>query len=135
VITGIYGVLDSRAGTWSYATAGHCPAILRRADGTVELLDTSPDPPLGIAREFRPHTAAIGSHATLVLYTDGLVERRTEPLTAGIERLRHACSNGPTDAEALSDHLLEVMLHDSANQDDVALLIISTDAPDAQPVE
>jgi hypothetical protein len=92
------------------------------------------DPPLGVARRFRPHSTHIGSNATLILYTDGLIERRGETITTGVERLRKACADGPTDGEALSDHLIDVMLHDSRNRDDVALLIVSTDVEVLRPV-
>jgi PAS domain S-box-containing protein len=124
MITAIYGVLDPSSLTWSYATAGHCPAVLRHADGTTELLDQPCDPPLGVVRSpHRAYTRELEPGATLVLYTDGLVERRNERITTGIERLVEACRLGPPDPDALCDHLLDVMVHDTSNEDDVALLI------------
>ena len=123
MITAIYGVLDPSALTWSYATAGHCPAVLRHVDGTTELLDAPCDPPLGVRSAYRARTQRIEPGTTLVLYTDGLVERRDETITTGIERLEQACRLGPPDPDALCDHLLDVMLHDTSNEDDIALVI------------
>jgi PAS domain S-box-containing protein len=127
MITAIYGVLDPGAQEWSYATAGHCPAMLRDAEGNTRMLDERCDPPLGIAGSFRRHTTPAASGSTLVLYTDGLVERRTELITIGLERLRATCDEGPADPEELCDYLLDVMLRDAAPTDDVAMVVVSVE--------
>jgi PAS domain S-box-containing protein len=127
MITAIYGVLDPGAQEWTYATAGHCPAMLRDPDGNTRILDERCDPPLGIAHSFLRHTTPAASGSTLVLYTDGLVERRTELITIGLERLRHACDEGPANPEELCDYLLDVMLRDAAPTDDVAMLVVSVE--------
>jgi serine phosphatase RsbU (regulator of sigma subunit) len=127
MITAIYGVLDPAALEWTYATAGHCPAMLRDAAGNTRMLDERCDPPLGVARSFRRHATPAESGSTLVLYTDGLVERRTELITIGLERLQHACDEGPANPEELCDYLLDVMLRDAAPTDDVAMLVVSVE--------
>lgn len=100
--------------------------MLRHRDGTTTVLDAPCDPPLGVATAFGAHSVCLGDDATLVLYTDGLIERRHEPITTGIDRLRQACNDGPMEPEALCDHLLDVMLQNTSNEDDVALVVVNT---------
>jgi PAS domain S-box-containing protein len=123
MITALYGVLDPVARTWTYAAAGHCPALVRQADGTTYLLDEPCDAPLGYVKSVHRHQAELEPGATLVLYTDGLVERRTESLTTGFNRLLSVCSDGPEDPEALSKHLAVEMFRDAPVDDDVAIVI------------
>ena len=59
LITVLYGILDPTAQTWTYATAGHVPVVLRKASGDVCLLDEQADPPLGAAQSFT--TKSIGT--------------------------------------------------------------------------
>jgi serine phosphatase RsbU (regulator of sigma subunit) len=66
--------------------------------------------------------------ATVVFYTDGLFERRGEPLTAGLARLEAIARHGPRDPEALADHLLDELLPLEGVQDDAALLVVGLDA-------
>jgi serine phosphatase RsbU (regulator of sigma subunit) len=127
MITAIYGVLDPAASEWTYATAGHCPAMLRDPEGNTRMLDERCDPPLGVADSFRRHTARATSGSTLVLYTDGLVERRTETITVGLERLRRACDSGPANPEELCDYLLDAMLRDATPTDDVAMVVVGVE--------
>jgi PAS domain S-box-containing protein len=128
MITALYGVLDPRRRVWSYARAGNCPAMLRHPDGTTIVLDAPGDPPLGVASAFRVHSVPMSEGATLVLYTDGLVERRNESIATGIDRLRQACRDGPRDPEALCDHLVHAMLPNSSNEDDAALVVVNLPA-------
>jgi PAS domain S-box-containing protein len=127
MITAIYGVLDPRARQWTYATAGHCPAVIRDGNGTARFVDDPPNPPLGVVGSFRRHTANIEPGSTLVLYTDGLIERRTELLTEGLDRLLRACAGGPASPEELCDHLTDVMFREVVPTDDVAMLVVSVD--------
>jgi serine phosphatase RsbU (regulator of sigma subunit) len=127
MITALYGVFDPATHTWTYATAGHCPAVVRSPDGATLLLDDPCDPPLGVATSFRPHTKPIEPGSTLVLYTDGLIERRGESITTGLDRLVRACAAGPASPQALSDYLSEVMLRDASVDDDIAIVVIAID--------
>ena len=125
MITALYGVLDPHQRSWTYAAAGHPPVVVRDADGATRLLDEPNDPPLGSATAFHARQVTLEAGTTLVLYTDGLVERRAEPITKGFERLLDACSKGPAEPAALCDYLLAEMLEDHLNQDDVALLAVA----------
>jgi PAS domain S-box-containing protein len=122
LVTALYGLLDPQQGTWTYASAGHCPSVLRSADGSTTLLHSRTGPPLGCGGPYRSERAQLPRGSTLVLYTDGLIERRGEPLDAGLSRLLAACAGAPRDPEALCDHLLGVLLGDDQPADDVAVL-------------
>jgi hypothetical protein len=123
MITALYGVLDPVQRTWTYASAGHPPAVVRYADGRSVLLDEQCDPPLGYVTTVHRHRAELAPGATLVLYTDGLVERRTESLNTGFERLLSVCSAGPSDPGALCDYLALEMFRDAPIDDDVAIFV------------
>ncbi len=107
-----------------WSNAGHPAPALLRPDGTVVLLDEAADLPLGIdpaaARQVHETRLELGS--TLVLYTDGLVERRDEAIdvTQG-ELLQCLREHGSTPIEQLADLLLGVVQEQA---DDVALLAI-----------
>jgi PAS domain S-box-containing protein len=127
MITTLYGILDPAAGTWTYANAGHCPPILRDADGVVEALAPAREPPLGYGDSYQTAEHELSRGGTVVLYTDGLIERRGEDISLGLARLVEACATGPEDAEAFADHLLEELLHDTPNDDDVAIVVLRID--------
>ena len=125
MITALYGVLDPQERTWTYASAGHLPAVLRRPDGTTRLLDAPCDPPLGFADSFRARRVSIEPGAALVLYTDGLIERRTDSIERGLGRVQSACSDAPPEPESLCDHILDALLGRGANEDDVAVVAVT----------
>jgi PAS domain S-box-containing protein len=127
MITALYGILDPGALTWTYANAGHCPAIIRHADGQVVALPPACEPPLGYGESYKCSEQELSPHATVVLYTDGLIERRGEDISLGLARLVEACATGPHGAEALADHLLDQLLHDAPNDDDVAIVVLTID--------
>lgn len=130
MITALYGVFDLDDRTWTWASAGHVPAVVRNADRTTVVLDEPNDPPLGIARSFRTHCTRIAEGATLFLYTDGLVERRGESIDAGIRRVADACAAAPADPELLCDQVTDALLGPTPHDDDVAMLAASFDCPE-----
>ncbi len=127
MVTSLYGLLDVGARSWTYANAGHCAPVIRLGDGTTSLLDHPPNPPLGLGEQYACHTVDLSPNAMIVLYSDGLIERRHEPITAGLERLLVACREGPDSAEELADHLLDRLVHDRANEDDIAIAVLRLD--------
>jgi serine phosphatase RsbU (regulator of sigma subunit) len=120
--------IDWHDHTLTYSSAGHLPPALLHPGGTVSFLDRATDPPLGASLEhaMRPEaTSPFDEGATLVLYTDGLIERRTEDIDTGLARLTDALArhrhSGPED---LADALLAELLPPSGNTDDTALVVI-----------
>lgn len=76
-------------GALRWASAGHLPPILARPDGVVAALPVNQSPPLGAGLEgtVRLNEWAVAAGDTVVLYTDGLIERRDEPLDVSLDRL------------------------------------------------
>ena len=109
-----------------WSSAGHPPPVLMQADGTVTMLETEGDLLLGIDPDSDRvnHEAELHPDSTLLLYTDGLVERRGSPLEHGLARLRQAMS-GTADLTLpeLSALLLERMVPETA-EDDIAMLAV-----------
>jgi serine phosphatase RsbU (regulator of sigma subunit) len=81
------GTAGARQLCWS--SAGHPPPLLVFPDGAVEVLQASPELLLGVSADTvrTDHVVPLPPGSTVLLYTDGLVERRGEVLAAGIERL------------------------------------------------
>jgi PAS domain S-box-containing protein len=131
MVTALYGILDPAARTWTFANAGHCPAVIRGADD-IFLASSPADPPLGVASSFTSHEVQLPPEATLVLYTDGLIERRDEDLVDGFDRLLASCRRGPDDPSGLCDHLVSNLVGDT-NQDDVAIVAVTLSGDRTQP--
>ena len=118
--TVLCGLYDSREGKVTLANAGHVNPLLI-AEGRAQVVATDVGPPIGLNHdEYAAMTIPVTKGTTLLSYTDGLVERRDEPITASIERLRRAASVG-LSPEVLIDHLLSTLVPDGA-ADDVVLL-------------
>ncbi|MGX1365316.1 serine phosphatase RsbU (regulator of sigma subunit) [Streptomyces canus] len=122
-----------------WASAGHPPAVVRTADGTVRVLDAKPGVMLGIPLPYvhKDQRADLPPGSSLVLYTDGLVERRGQGIDPGIGRLGRALEALGTpeleqDLDAAADALLKPLLYDSERDDDVCLLVCHTLATTAQ---
>jgi serine phosphatase RsbU (regulator of sigma subunit) len=126
--TVVKAFIDWADHTITYSNAGHPPAALLHLDGTVEFLDQATDPPLGARLHHEPRPQArIGFTAgsTLVLYTDGLIERRREDIDVGLARLASALSRDPlADPERLADTLLDDLIPPTGATDDTALVVL-----------
>ncbi len=109
-----------------WSNAGHVPPIVLAPDGSTTVLATRPELMLGVEPDARrsDHTADLRDGHTLLLVTDGLVERRGSDLDAGTERLREALRDlGGTPLEDLCDTVL-TRLVPGHEEDDVALLAV-----------
>jgi len=126
--TVVWAMVDPRSRLVIYSNAGHPPPVLVHPDGTCDLLDKAADPPLGARPQNVPHPQAVLSYDpgdTLVLYTDGLFERRGEGIDAGLTRLVDALSRLCTESpERLADDLLADLAVADGAPDDIALLIV-----------
>ncbi|MGW7262148.1 PP2C family protein-serine/threonine phosphatase [Streptomyces sp. NPDC054842] len=126
--TAVKTFIDWATHTITYSSAGHPPPALLHLDGTVAFLDQATDPPLGARPEHVPRPqagVAFTEGAILVLYTDGLIERRHEDIDVGLARLADSLvRHGRSDPEVLADALLSDLLPPEGNNDDTALVII-----------
>ncbi|MFI1928410.1 SpoIIE family protein phosphatase [Streptomyces sp. NPDC020377] len=128
--TCLYAVYDPVSHRITIANAGHPPPILLHLGGRAEVLRVPPGAPIGVGGvNFDAVELDAPAGATLLLYTDGLVESRLRDLTTGIERLREKLEAGdqltrpnhPPPLEALCDAVLG-MLGPGDRDDDIALL-------------
>ncbi|MEV0637613.1 SpoIIE family protein phosphatase [Streptomyces sp. NPDC050619] len=114
--------------TIAYSSAGHPPPVLVHPDGGVEFLDRATDPPLDARPDPLPRPQAgttFTEGATLVLYTDGLIERRREDIDTGLARLADSLGrHREEDPEALADAVLLELLPPGGATDDTALIIV-----------
>ncbi|MFE9427390.1 SpoIIE family protein phosphatase [Kitasatospora sp. NPDC006697] len=119
-------VLHTATGELRYSSAGHPPGILARPDGTTALLEGGRSLPLAVGPGLpRPGaTATLPPGAVLLLYTDGLVERRGSTLTEGIERAAEVLrADADLPLDQLADHLTTRLSAAGGYGDDVALLL------------
>jgi PAS domain S-box-containing protein len=126
------GVFDPASGHLTYASAGHPPGILVESDGTTRLLEDGNALPLAIQPEVRrtPAELSITGRATLLLYTDGLVERYARPITEGIEQAGQVVrEGGDTVIDALAAAVMARLAPGQGFTDDVALLLYRHPAP------
>ncbi|MFB1299534.1 SpoIIE family protein phosphatase [Mycobacterium sp. pW049] len=130
--TAVIAVLDPSTGELVYASAGHPPPILVAADGSVRLLDDAHTIALGLRADWsrREGRVTMPAGATVVLYTDGLVERRRLPLEQGIAGAAELIA-GSRDAalDDLADGVMTGLEPDGGYQDDVVLLLYRHPAP------
>ncbi|SFF23594.1 PAS/PAC sensor hybrid histidine kinase [Actinacidiphila alni] len=126
------GVLDSESGQLVYSSAGHPPGILVEPDGTTRLLEEGRATPLAV-RPGAPRPEGryvMPARSTLLLYTDGLVERRRRSLDVGIGQTAAAVQDGRDAAvDELASHVMDRLAPDGGYDDDVALLVYRHPAP------
>jgi GAF domain-containing protein len=120
-----YAVYDAVSGECEIAVAGHLPPLLVHPDGSNELLDVPPAPPLGIGDgEVESRLFKIEDGSLFVLYTDGLVENKGQDISDGLARLQGIFGPGsPTrPLEDLCKATLDGVYSDH-QRDDIAVLI------------
>jgi len=133
--TCLYADVDPATPAVRWASAGHLPPLVAARTGEGRLLTGEPGPPLGVvsSAEYADHELRLDPGGTLVLYTDGLVERPGEPIDTGLTALASATTAQPTP-EALRDHLMTSLLGPTPRAgDDVTMLLIQVTGPDAGP--
>ncbi|MEU6950149.1 SpoIIE family protein phosphatase [Streptomyces sp. NPDC046316] len=126
--TAVQAVIDTRPRRITYSSAGHPPPVLLHPDGTYDLLDQATDPPLGARPEHVPRPQAALTYDAgdiLVMYTDGLIERRDQDIDAGLHQLTDALAR---HARLSPDHLADALLARlgviGGARDDIAFVII-----------
>ncbi|WP_407550149.1 SpoIIE family protein phosphatase [Streptomyces sp. Pv4-95] len=127
--TCLYAVYDPVAHRIIIANAGHPPPVMLHRGGRAEVLRVPPGAPIGVGGvDFEAVELDAPAGATLVLYTDGLVESRIRDVWTGIEQLRERLTEtarltgpNPPPLEPLCDEVLD-MLGPGDRDDDIALL-------------
>lgn len=131
VTTALLARIEPHAPGWTlrWSTAGHLPPLLLHSDGTARYLQATPGLPLGVdVTQPRPdHTHPLPAGATVLLFTDGLVERPDRPLDSGLAAFAGlAAAHHDRSLDALCRLLLD--RHPSDGHDDMALLALRTPA-------
>ncbi|WP_394436723.1 ATP-binding SpoIIE family protein phosphatase [Streptomyces sp. SGAir0957] len=128
--TCVYAVYDPVSHRITIANAGHPPPIMLHLGGRAEVLRVPPGAPVGVGGvDFETVDLDAPSGATLLFYTDGLVESRLRDVGSGIEQLRERLAataqltgpDHPPPLEALCDDVLDMTGH-GERDDDIALL-------------
>jgi anti-sigma regulatory factor (Ser/Thr protein kinase) len=122
--TAAYAVLEPDTGEVQIASAGHLPPVIV-SKGAGSVLEMTPSAPLGAFSYGRvqEHELILSPGETLVLYTDGLVERPGTPLTTSMDKLADVVA-GATSVDDLCRRAMEHMIPPGGLRDDVAIVAI-----------
>jgi anti-sigma regulatory factor (Ser/Thr protein kinase) len=133
----LYGVFDPERHELRFASAGHPWPLVVSPDGEVVRLGGGRSVPIGVRSRprFEEAVERLGPGAVLLLYTDGLVERRGEPLDTGIERIESAAAGPAAGLEELCERVLAAASEAGKPEDDVALLAFRPLARTGQRLE
>ncbi len=124
LFTIVYAIIDPERCTIVWASGGHPPPLLRASDGACHYVNGG-NGLMGIEDSvYKTFEQRIDSGTTIVLYTDGLVERRGESLDVGLDRLSDAACAGPEEPGPLCDHILADLLEPGGQRyDDVTAVV------------
>jgi serine phosphatase RsbU (regulator of sigma subunit) len=124
--TCICAVIDPADGSCVIAKAGHLPPVLVLADGSTRVLDLPAGLPLGLGVEsFEAQTVSLPPGATLALYTDGLVETRSQPLDAGTSAMRESLGRAMAEPGAALAGACDLVAQSlqAQREDDITLVL------------
>ena len=120
--TCVVAIADPARGVCTYASAGHLPPVVFVAGGGAELLPVPPGPPLGTGfGGYEPYTGPCEPGRALLLYTDGLVERRHEDIDVSLRRLTALRPAADLAPDGLLDTVLAA-LAPAEPEDDIAVV-------------
>jgi Stage II sporulation protein E (SpoIIE)/GAF domain len=122
--------LDLDSGELAGVSAGHLPSLVRHADGRTEFVVAASGPPLGsyAGCRYKEQVIAFPAGSALLLYTDGLVERRRELIDDGLQRLAVAMAEACESPSflPLADRVFGRVAGGPGEDDDVALLTVES---------
>jgi GAF domain-containing protein/anti-sigma regulatory factor (Ser/Thr protein kinase) len=123
-----YAVVDPTNGSFQAVSAGHPPPVVVGTAGAVRWLHGVGGPPIGADERsrYRVSETVLEAGDTVIMYTDGLIERRRESLDVGLQRMLDAAASAPrpADLDRTCDHLIAELLPDGVAEDDVAVLTV-----------
>ena len=125
LFTIVYAIVDPKAGTISWANGGHPPPLLRAPDGACRYCEGG-NGLMGVEdKRYETFEERIDPGSDVVLYTDGLIERRGESLDVGLDRLADAAAVAPDEPAAFRDHILAALLEPGGQRyDDVTAVVV-----------
>ncbi|MFL6002298.1 MAG: PP2C family protein-serine/threonine phosphatase [Nocardioides sp.] len=129
--TCLYAIVNPATGAFRWSSAGHLNPLVIEASGEARLLRGDPGPPLGVSDTpvYVDRAAQIPPGGSVLIYTDGLVERRSSSISEGLARLE-SIRVPSSDPESVCDHVLASLLGlDSPASDDVTVLAIQPSPP------
>jgi serine phosphatase RsbU (regulator of sigma subunit) len=129
-VTMACAVISPEADRMHLALAGHPPPVLASPNRDAVVLNVPAGPLLGLGDDVPRHSTEIPLEpgATVVFYTDGLIERRDEDLDVSLEHLRKTVFAGPP--HSVVHHIMSQIIGTSEPSDDVALLVLQTAGAD-----
>jgi PAS domain S-box-containing protein len=124
-VTAIAAHFDPATRVFTWARAGHPPPLLC-VDGTTEYLEQTGGTPLGsMASAYRTATRTLDERSLLVLYTDGLVERRSHAIDEGLTWLAsRVCTGKEPDLDTLCASLIKERFGDQPSDDDICVFAL-----------
>jgi serine phosphatase RsbU (regulator of sigma subunit) len=123
--TALAGIYDPVQRRFTFALAGHLPPLVAPLEGPPAFVGATPGPPLGAGvTAYERHAVDVPAGASLVLYTDGLIEDRTRSIDVGLAQLRGALEGVGLPPDEACDHVLEAMGRVDGGEDDIALLVM-----------
>jgi serine phosphatase RsbU (regulator of sigma subunit)/anti-sigma regulatory factor (Ser/Thr protein kinase) len=126
--TVIYATLNLNTWEVRYARAGHPYPLILHTDGSSEFLIDQGGPPLGTlgGHRYDERRVALAAGETLLLYTDGLIERRGRKLAEGEANLTKIATSAPDEPELKCQAITSQLTRDIAIADDIAVLVVQT---------
>jgi serine phosphatase RsbU (regulator of sigma subunit)/anti-sigma regulatory factor (Ser/Thr protein kinase) len=126
--TVVYATLNLNTWEVRIARAGHPYPLLIRADGSTEFLSETGGPPLGTVsgQAYDEEIITLSPGESLLLYTDGLIERRGRQLSEGEEALVEVATSAPDEPELKCQAITSQLTKGSEIADDIAVLVVET---------
>jgi serine phosphatase RsbU (regulator of sigma subunit)/anti-sigma regulatory factor (Ser/Thr protein kinase) len=126
--TVIYATLNLNTWEVRIARAGHPYPLLVRSDGSTIFLSDAGGPPLGTVsgHVYDEQSVSLSAGETLLLYTDGLIERRGRSLSHGEESLVEVASSAPREPELKCQAITTQLTEGAVMADDIAVLVVQT---------
>lgn len=133
----LYGAVDPEEGRLRLAAAGHPPALVISPNGDTYFAEGPAGSPLGVVPfpAYEEATVPLVADSTVLLYTDGLVERPGASLDRGLEWLRGFAAGSSAQPEELCDGLLRECFREVGPRDDVALLAVRIEPMSLERIE
>jgi len=125
--TACVATVNTSTGEMEWVSAGHPPPAVLHPDGSAQLLRGAPVPPIGVAQAATvPWSQVLEPGSFVVLYTDGLVERRGRTIDEGFDELLRTLGSLPPacDAATVRDAILDKLVPDDCQDDDVAIIVV-----------